>query len=174
MNSTLSVRLADPKDFEIIGKLMVEVYAKIEGFPTQEEQPKYYETLANVGEMTQDPGTEVLVAVYNKEIVGGVVYIGDMKYYRAKSSARQEENAVGIRFLAVRGDMGGKGIGRALTVACIQRAKEEGRSKVILHTTEHMQVAWKMYEKMGFARRAEFDFMPGEMKVFGFQLFLDF
>ena len=172
MSPTLSIRLADPQDFETVGVLMVEVYSKIEGFPTQEEQPGYYHTLAHVGDMTQDPGTEVLVAVYNEEIIGGVVYIGDMKYYRAKSSARQEEDAAGIRFLAVRGDMGGKGIGRALTMACIRRAREEGRSKVILHTTEHMQIAWKMYEKMGFERKAEFDFIPGEMKVFGFELLL--
>jgi hypothetical protein len=33
-----------------------------------------------------------------------------------------------------------------------------------------MQIAWKMYENMGFKRAKELDFMQGELPVFGFRL----
>ena len=172
MNSIASTRLAHPRDFQALGQLMVDVYSKIEGFPSIAEQPGYYNTLAHVGELTKNPGTDLLVAVYNDEIVGGVVYIGNVKYYGAKSSATQEENTAGIRLLAVRSDMGGKGIGRALTEACLQRARDQGRSKVILHTTRSMPIAWRMYEKIGFVRKEKFDFVQDDLEVFGFELLL--
>jgi hypothetical protein len=33
-----------------------------------------------------------------------------------------------------------------------------------------MQTAWKMYEKMGFVRSLDLDFMQGQLPVFGFRL----
>ena len=47
-----TIRDARPEEFEAIGKLMISVYAQLEGFPTPAEQPSYYEMLANVGAFT--------------------------------------------------------------------------------------------------------------------------
>jgi hypothetical protein len=33
-----------------------------------------------------------------------------------------------------------------------------------------MQIAWKMYEGLGFQRAEELDFMQGNLPVFGFRL----
>ena len=33
-----------------------------------------------------------------------------------------------------------------------------------------MKTAWKMYEKIGFKRSEELDFMQGNLQVFGFRL----
>jgi hypothetical protein len=69
------VRNAKPSEFETIGRLMVEVYSRLEGFPKQTEQPDYYLMLANVGSLTLKPHTELLVAVTPEEkIAGAVVY----------------------------------------------------------------------------------------------------
>jgi hypothetical protein len=35
-----------------------------------------------------------------------------------------------------------------------------------------MQIAWKMYENLGFKRSEDLDFMQGELPVFGFRLAL--
>ena len=35
-----------------------------------------------------------------------------------------------------------------------------------------MQVAWQMYEKLGFKKSEDLDFMQGELPVFGFKLVL--
>ncbi|WP_416171352.1 GNAT family N-acetyltransferase [Algoriphagus boritolerans] len=51
--------------------------------------------------------------------------------------------------MAVSPNARGLGIGKALTFACIQKAKDSGLAQVILHTTLTMMTAWKMYEKNG-------------------------
>jgi len=144
----LTVRNAVPSEFEEIGKLMVRVYSQLEGFPKESEQPNYYQMLANIGALTCNPGTELLVAVSAEgKIAGGVVFIGDMQYY-------------------------GSGIGKLLTIECIAKAKEKKVRQMIIHTTMAMQTAWKMYEKLGFKRSEDLDFMQGELPVFGFRILL--
>ncbi len=76
------VRNAEPSEFEEIGRLMVLVYSHVDGFPKESEQPEYYKLLANAGEFTKNPETELLVAVTSGgKLAGCVVYISDMKYY---------------------------------------------------------------------------------------------
>jgi GNAT superfamily N-acetyltransferase len=167
------VREAVPNEFPEIGELMVMVYSQLKGFPTNEEQSDYYKMLANIGSLTKNPGTKLLIAVSsNGKIGGGVVYFGDIKYYGSGGTAIKEKNAAGFRLLAVDPDTRGKGLGKLLTEACIQLAKDEKQNQLIIHTTEAMQVAWKMYEKMGFNRSKDLDFMQEELPVFGFRLFL--
>jgi len=168
------VRNAKPEEFEQIGKLMVRVYSQLEGFPKQDEQPAYYKMLANIGELTNKPETELLVAVsIDNKMAGGVVYFGDMQYYGSGGTATQEKNAAGFRLLAVDPSARGKGIGKLLTNECIRKAKEKQLSQVIIHSTKAMQTARKMYEGMGFKRSEDLDFLQGELPVFGFRLFLD-
>ena len=50
----------------------------------------------------------------------------------------------------------GQGIGRLLTAACIELAREEGAPGIGLMTTEMMAVAKGMYERMGFEQTEEY------------------
>jgi len=43
---------------------------------------------------------------------------------------------------------------------CIRRARRLGAVCLNLHTTDMMQVAMRMYERMGFVRVPELDFHP--------------
>src|SRR6266498_319103 len=114
------VRNAMPGEFEEIGKLMVQAYSQLEGFPKESEQPNYYKMLANIGEFTNKPGTELLVAVSpDNKIAGGVVYFSNMKYYGSGGTATNEKNASGFRLLAVDPLTRGQGIGKLLTNECI-------------------------------------------------------
>ena len=165
------VRNAHPEEYDEIGKLMVNVFSDLEGFPKPEEQPKYYELLKNIGRVTQNPGSELLVAVSADNIIAGtVVFIGDMKYYGQAGKASEEKNAAGFRLLAVDNKTRGNGIGKLLTGACIEKARQQHAQQVIIHSTEYMQRAWKMYESMGFKRSADLDFMQGDLPVLGFRL----
>ncbi|HCY41649.1 MAG TPA: GNAT family N-acetyltransferase [Prolixibacteraceae bacterium] len=169
----LTVRNAVPSEFEEIGKLMVRVYSQLEGFPKESEQPNYYQMLANIGALTCNPGTELLVAVSAEgKISGGVVFIGDMQYYGSGGTATSEKNASGFRLLAVDTSFRKQGIGKLLTIECIAKAKEKKVRQMIIHTTMAMQTAWKMYEKLGFKRSEDLDFMQGELPVFGFRILL--
>lgn len=170
---TFIVRIAKPIEFEEIGILLVKVYSQLEGFPKETEQPEYYKMLANVGVLTTNPETELLVAVsIEGRITGCVVFFYDMKYYGSGGTATLEQNAAGFRLLAVDPSARGQGIGKLLTNECIRKAKVRKLRQVIIHTTLAMQTAWKMYEKLGFQRSEDLDFMQGELPVFGFRLAL--
>lgn len=152
---------------------MVNVYSQLEGFPKRDEQPAYYEMLAHIGEMTKKPRTELLVAVSPMGTIGGaVVYFGDMQQYGSGGTATKEKNASGFRLLAVESALRGQGIGKLLTNYCIQQARGHLNDQVIIHSTKAMQIAWKMYETLGFKRSDDLDFIQGELPVFGFRLFL--
>lgn len=169
-----TIRKAHVSEFEAIGKLMVRVYSHLEGFPKPSDQPDYYRMLANVGELTKKPSTELLVAVSPEgSIAGCVVYFSDMQYYGSGGTATKEKNASGFRLLAVDNAIRGHGVGKLLTNECIRKAKEKKHANVVIHTTKAMQTAWKMYEKIGFKRYEDLDFLQGELPVFGFRLKLN-
>jgi hypothetical protein len=57
---------------------------------------------------------------------------------------------------------------------CIGRARRLGAACLNLHTTDMMQVAMRMYERMGFARAPELDFHPDpSVTVKAYRLELD-
>lgn len=174
MNPALLIREIRPEEFASLGQLMVEVYRGLEGFPTPIEQPKYYDTLANIGRFTEKKETKVLVAISNGgELAGGVVYFGDMSEYGSGGIAPTIRNASGIRLLGVGAKHRGAGVGRALTNACIELAKRTGHSEVVLHTTRAMEIAWRLYERMGFQRSSDLDFMQEGLPVVGFRFRLE-
>jgi GNAT superfamily N-acetyltransferase len=65
-----------------------------------------------------------------------------------------------VRLLAVAPEARGQGIGTALMKECIRRARGLGAGCLNLHTTDMMQVAMGMYERMGFVRAPDLDFHP--------------
>jgi ribosomal protein S18 acetylase RimI-like enzyme len=170
---TNTIRDAQTNEFKEIGALMVQVYSQLEGFPKQDEQPEYYKMLANIGNLTENPTTRLLVAATSDgKLSGGVVYIGDMQYYGSGGTATQEKNSAGFRLLAVAPAFRGQGIGNQLIGESIRLARYEGKDQLIIHSTKAMQTAWGMYEKIGFKRSEDLDFMQGKLPVFGFRLVL--
>ena len=152
---------------------MAKVYSGLAGFPTEAEQPAYYSMLRNIGEFVARPATSLLVAVDEMNtIAGAVVFFSDMKYYGSGGTATQEKEAAGFRLLAVDEVFRGRGIGKKLTMECIDRTRKLKLPQLIIHTTQAMQTAWTMYEKLGFRRSTDLDFMQGNLQVFGFRLFL--
>ncbi len=171
---SFTIRNAHEDEFASIGKLLVSVYTRLDGFPTINEQPKYYSMLANIGDITRFPGVEILVAVTESHhIAGAVVYFGDMQYYGSGGAATKERNAAGFRLLGVRPENRGLGIGKALSEACIEKARLGHVNQVIIHSTQAMRVAWKMYWRLGFRRSTDLDFMQEDLAVYGFRLDLN-
>lgn len=167
----LEIREILRDEYELLGKLMVDVYSNLDGFPTPTDQPAYYEMLGNIGSFNEEIDTNVLVAISAEgELVGGVVYFADMARYGSGGTATTVKNASGIRLLGVNPESRGTGVGKALTNACIKRARDSGHSQVVLHTTEAMQIAWGLYARMGFKRSEDLDFMQEVLPVFGFRL----
>lgn len=174
MTTQLTIRDLHPYEFDALGQFMVEVYSNLEGFPGPHEQPRYYELLAHIGRFADRKDARVLAAFSaHDELAGGVVYFGDMAEYGSGGAATTIRNASGIRLLGVDPRFRGLGAGRALTCACIELARASGHSQVILHTTQAMQIAWGLYQRLGFQRSPELDFSQQALSVFGFRLALE-
>ena len=174
MQPPFTIRDIRRDEHDALGRLMVQVYSSLDGFPTPLEQPRYYELLANIGQFTERPAVRVLVAVApDGALAGGVVYFGDMTHYGSGGIATTVSDASGIRLLAVDPRFRGSGVGKALTAECIRLARDTGHAHVILHTTAAMQTAWRMYERIGFVRAEELDFLQEGFPVYGFRLRLD-
>lgn len=160
-------------DGERLGRLMVAAYSALDGFPTPDEQPQYYALLADVARFTRVPGATVFTALDDDDaLLGGVVYFADMAHYGASGVAADEHDAAGFRLLAVDPALHGRGVGKRLTQHCIEQARRDGRREVILHTTAAMKPAWAMYERLGFRRSEDLDFLQQGFPVYGFRLAL--
>ena len=166
---SFAIREALPGEYAAIGQLLVQVYANLEGFPGPQEMPHYYAMLAGIGSLASKPGASLLVASAECGLLGGVVHFSDMAQYGSGGTATLEKDASGFRLLGVAPEARGLGVGKALMEACLQRAREDGHGTVIIHTTEAMKTAWKMYEARGFQRAPELDFKQGALQVFGFR-----
>jgi GNAT superfamily N-acetyltransferase len=167
----VKIRNAKPEEYEIISKLMLKVYSKLDGFPKEPEQPEYYKTLLNVGDLSKKENTELIVAISNQDkVVGAVVYFSDLKSYGSRGAVTEIKNASGFRLLTVDSKERGKGIGKLLVKECFNRAKKLNHKHLFIHSTESMKTAWRMYEKLGFTRFIEIDFIQGKLLVYGFRI----
>ena len=142
------VRAVTPDEYERVGELTVAAYAAL---PVDHLWGGYDEHIRAVAERCET--AEVLVAEIDGDVVGAVTYASDPE------SPWLEWNEPGeaqIRLLAVDPSVQGRGIGEALVRACLDRAREQGLS-IILHTTNHMPAAQRLYPRLGFTRRPDRD-----------------
>lgn len=95
--------------------------------------------------------SELIVAEENSKIVGAVVYVAPNI---SKAPFFKPEWAI-IRMLVVSPESRSKGIGRALSEICLNRAKRDKAEILALHTSEIMEVALPMYLRMGFGLYSE-------------------
>ena len=96
----------------------------------------------------------VYIAILDECIAGCVTYVPDRLSPLAEFD---DPDAAAIRALAVSPDMQRRGVGRALTEHCIDRARRDGKARLILHTTDELTAAHALYRSMGFERRPDLD-----------------
>jgi ribosomal protein S18 acetylase RimI-like enzyme len=112
----------------------------------------------NISETIRSPDGILLVAGDQGRIQGAV------KFYPDAGQAHQGQwpaGAASIRLLAVSPATRGRGYGRLLTQACLDRARDLSISTIFLFTGTFMAAARQLYEKLGFKRAPEFDRDPG-------------
>jgi ribosomal protein S18 acetylase RimI-like enzyme len=93
----------------------------------------------------------LLVATSSQQVAGAVAYM-------PPGRSNPKIFPLGwpsIRMLVVRPSHRGRGIGKALTNACIHAAREDGARCIGLHTSPIMEVALPMYLRMGFVKDAD-------------------
>ena len=142
----VDIRLAAPKEYERIGDITVAAYRLL---PVDHLWGGYDIGIRDVATRAKD--ADVLVAVDDGDVVGAVTFVGNPDSHWLEWA---EPGEVQFRLLAVDAAARGKGVGESLVRACLSRA--DGRP-VIIHTTQWMEAAQRLYERLGFVRREDRD-----------------
>ncbi len=167
---SVEVREARPEEYHAIAELTVAAYAALPGMGPL---GAYGEELADIA--GRGPTAVVLVAVQDGELLGNVTYYPRYSHAMAQLAETLGELA-GFRMLATAPAAQGRGVGAALTMACVQRARAEGAPGIALHTTNLMQAAQRLYHRLGFSRWTVLDRSFGRsrpVQVLGFALLFD-
>jgi ribosomal protein S18 acetylase RimI-like enzyme len=159
------IRPVRPEECTTLGELTVAAYHSI-GYEMP-HQAAYDVQLRDVARRATT-SCVLVAATPAGELLGGVTYVsGPEDPY----SEELREGEAGIRMLAVSPATQRMGVGRALTTACIERARAAGRRRMILHTGEWMPAAIRLYESLGFEREPAIDFSPAPgIRLLGYVL----
>lgn len=156
------IRRARPAEYEAVGEICVLAYGALEG----ETDLGYHDELRNVA------GRAVLVDVLVAAEPDGAL-LGTVTYVPGPGplAESEREDEAGFRMLAVAPWAQGRGVGRALVEACIERARANGKAGLAIYTRPSMRMAHRLYESIGFARdkASDWEFEPGEW-LWGFRL----
>lgn len=148
---TISIRDAQPPEYDRIGEITVEAYLK-DGLISL--RSAYLNTLRDAADRAEQ--ADLIVAELDGELVGSVTYCRPDSPYAEIAAPDEAE----FRMLAVQASARGKGIGRALVQACIDRATASGFSMLRLSSQPQMRPAHRIYERMGFQRTPDLDWAP--------------
>ncbi len=136
-------------------QLLRTAYQQYETFIPSGAWQSYLEDILDVRSRLAE--AELIVAELKSQLVGTVTLYSNVPY---SPEAVWPKDWAGIRLLAVDPKYRRRGIGRALIDEGVRRCREQGTAIIGLHTTEIMDVARRMYERMGFTRVPKFDFHP--------------
>jgi predicted N-acetyltransferase YhbS len=151
----MTVRVAEPAEYEVLGELTVAAYRAVPGYVGE---PDYEAELRDVGARAGAVDTDVLVAVADDgRVLGGVTYVASTASPQAEF---HDPEGAGFRMLAVDPAAQGSGAGAALVTAVIDRARADRRRRVILHSTPWMTTAHGLYARRSFIRRPDLDWTP--------------
>jgi predicted N-acetyltransferase YhbS len=139
-----TVRPLEPQDFAAVDELIAAAYGEFATALTADNWERM--RLGLRGAATALPGTVKLVAEIDGRLAGFVIY----RPAHVPDGPAVPQEWPAIRLLSVAPWARGQGIGRVLTEACIDLARQHGAAVIGLHTSEIMNVARPMYERMGF------------------------
>lgn len=150
------VRLVRAEEVEAAGQVVVAAFEAIPGLLTG----GYSHELADVaGRLAV---AEVFVAIDEGAVVGCTTLVTD---WCSPLAEHVREGECQIRMMAVAPSYQGRGVGRRLLGTVIERARgagaeADGFAAVFLHSTPTMTVAHHLYERNGFVRVPERDWLP--------------
>jgi len=106
----------------------------------------------------QCPPDDVFVLKQQGRIVGTLVY--------RPPQPEDDPACPSVRTLMVHPQARGRGVGRALMVFALERARRDGAHELALHTAAFMTSAVRLYERLGFVRWPEHDVRASDLLGF--------
>jgi len=144
------IRDAHQDELAEVGEIRVSAYLA-DGFLSPDS--RYAPRLRELG---SDGAGPVLVATDDGVIVGTVM----LQTWPNGGELLGGPHEAEMRALAVRSEARGRGVGRALVGAVIERAASLGVRHLLLLTQPEMKTAHRLYEEAGFARLPDRDISP--------------
>lgn len=166
----VSVRRADPDEYEAVGELTVAAYRADGLLRGADGSADHYAPVLR-DTATRDAQAEVWVAVDDHDaLLGTVTWCPPGSPYREIAHSPDEAE---FRMLAVPPALRRRGAARALVLACISRARAEGMRAVLLSSLPQMTAAHGLYRDLGFLRAPDLDHHPIPLvDLWAFQLSL--
>ena len=160
------IRDAEEADLDAVKEVLYDAYQQYEGNLSAERWQQYKD---NILLSLNTPTTKArLVAEIDGRIVGSVfLYDSSATAYGAPELAI--DNPI-IRLLAVARSARGLGIATELIRASARRSLEWGEESLHLHTSDMMDSAVRLYERLGFERALDKEFNNGEILVKSYRL----
>lgn len=169
---SITLQAYDVKDVssaqkEEIRDLLLASYAQYEPYYTD---PQVWATYsADIRAAIDHPHIEKLVtAQLNERLVGSVLLFkgGTNAYNRPELNL----DSYIIRFLAVDPNERGKKIAEQLVDKSLAWIDAQGGTELVLHTSDKMQSAIKLYERMGFERAPQYEYFVGDNHVKSYRI----
>ena len=153
-----------PAVLERLGEIVVRAYEAVGALEGDDE---YAPELRDVARRVRE------AVVFAALDAASAIPLGCVTYVPGPDNAWAEHLRAGeasIRMLAVDPAAQGRGVGSALVAACLDRARADGRRAVFLHSLPVMTDAQRIYERCGFRRVPERDWVFPDFLLMGFVL----
>jgi ribosomal protein S18 acetylase RimI-like enzyme len=145
-----TVRPARPDELDDAGRVVAAAYRAVGDMPAD-----YLDEVAKAAARAEHG--EVLVAVdSDHRVLGSVTFVMPGSQLAELSRDGEAE----FRMLGVGPAAQGRGVGRALLQACIERSLAVAAHRLVLCSASNMAAAHRMYESVGFRRAPELDWEP--------------
>jgi GNAT superfamily N-acetyltransferase len=153
----LLIRDARPHDRDAICEITLAAYQEY-----AESMPAFWERYRQniLATLSDVKPAEQLVAERDGAILGTALLYPPRRIEWNRAETAMHVRWPEVRLLAVAPAARGGGIGKALMEECASRARRSGADTLVLHTTDLMQAALRMYRRMGFVHAPELDFTP--------------
>ncbi len=145
-----TIREARDDELDAVASLIVDAYAQYAAHMSPDAWSSFANDIANVRGRKDD--AELLVAEEGGQLIGSVTMFSGWR--------GTQQGTAGVRLLAVPPGHRGGGVGRALLESCVERARDAGKRRLVMTTTQEMAVLRELTERMGFVREPALDHEP--------------
>ncbi|WP_051621161.1 GNAT family N-acetyltransferase [Paenibacillus sp. UNC451MF] len=164
--NTITIRDAAANDKEAIQQVMLASYVQYEAVMSPPRWEAYREGI--LAAVDSDRALVTIIAERD-----GVI-IGSMQMFVSSEAAygrpEMEIHSPIIRYLSVLPSVRGQGVATELILESVRRTASLGASVLHLHTSDLMQSAVRLYERLGFERAYDKDFYNGETLVKSYRM----
>jgi ribosomal protein S18 acetylase RimI-like enzyme len=161
----MEIREATPEEYAEAGRVTAEAYREFVR-PGDDDWERYLLRIADVE--ARAGHTTIMVAVEDGRVLGSLTLELDARVRDDEDEPRPlDPGEAHIRMLGVDPAARARGVARALMAASEARARAAEKTFMTLHTTQRMQAAQAMYERLGY-RRVEDRVFPDGFVLLGY------